>query len=112
MYFTLYLAVVVLTGTAYCQQLGERGVPRIDDFTRTVVTTPKVAPLNDFLIDLADSAEINIIADATNFPAAAMGKPYPASPVAVDAVKRGVKNWEPTRLNQIFDRLCCMNRIE
>lgn len=101
---TLFLVSAVATGTAHCQTLGERGVPVMDDFMREVVTPPSQAlPLSDYLIALATATDTNIIADATDFSADAQGKPYPASPAAVDAVNRQAKHWEPNRSNLLFD---------
>lgn len=92
-------------GTARAEVIGERGLPLTDDYLRQPVPPPAPAPLNDYLITLADAADVNIIADATSFGANETIASYPGGIVAIAGAQnpRLADRWQATRLNLLAD---------
>lgn len=92
--------VLGLSTPAACQ------IPKIDALLeqRVELKSQQEAPLDDYLIRLAQGADVNFIADATQFPPDAKVQPYPASAAAIAGVQ-GVhqERWRRTLLNLIAD---------
>lgn len=76
-----------------------------DEVTLQNVAQPlDTSTLDAYLLDMARSANINVVADATNFPADVAAKPYPSMPGAIAGLKGDNKaRWGPTLLNVMSD---------
>lgn len=83
-----------------------QGVPiLLDAVTTQEITAPlNTATMDDYLLDMARLTQVNVIADATDFPVQSAAKVYPSSPASIAGQTGEHRDkWTPILINVMGD---------